>query len=256
MSKLYILAACLLLSACGISKNLDKVGSGMDSMNARIKRMADNLDNMNGSIGSMSDSLAATKNSIRSQSLMLAQNEMLKSENTKYISLGGGSFIPLLPAAKAFSEMLSGDELSGIAYIYLSEINLAQVDAPVTQAQKDAYDLGKYVKLTALQLLSALAPQATIDAMVKSQIIDGGEYASGAYSVLVLRHIMIKDVLLEQLVGDGSIKLNKKQQATVDSYRKSLDIIQKYPFFELLTFKLYGFYSKELNQVLKLERIK
>lgn len=259
MKKLLIL--CVMLSGCGINQSLENVNNNMNalstkitSMNANIEVMKGNTTSMNGSIGTMSDSLAATKNAIRSQSLMIAQNEMLKPENTRYLSLGGGSFIPMLPAAQAFANMLSPEELAGIAYIYISEINLAQTDSVPTPAQKDAFDLAKYTKLIALELISALAPQETIDAMVKSQIIDGGSYVDAAYAVLVLRNIVVKDILLEQLVGNGSVKLNASQQKLADSYRKSLDIIQNYEFFDKLRLKLYGFYNKDMNQVLKVEK--
>ena len=261
-----ILLLCIIaisLTACGINDNLEKVTDNMETLNKKLSTMNTNIEVMKGntstmsvSIGVMSDSLSSTKNSIHSQSLMLAQNEMLKYENTKYLSLGGGSFIPMLPSSQAFATMLSADELAGIGYIYLSEINVAQIDTPLNAKQKAEYDLGKYIKLTALELIAGLAPQATIDAMVKSQIIDGGAYTDAAYAILVLRNIVVKDILLEQLVGDGRVKLNKTQQETANSYRKTLDIIQHYPFFDKLTVKLYGFYTKDLNQTLKVERTK
>jgi hypothetical protein len=257
-----VLIVCLMLTGCGINENFDKINANMVNLNTKIVSMNGNIETMKNStssmavsIGAMSDSLTSTKNSIKAQSLMLAQNEMLKPENTKYISLGGGSFIPMLPSAQAFANMLTPDELAGIAYIYISEINLAQTDSPLTPKQQEEYDLGKYIKLTALGLIAALTPQSTVDGMIKQQIIDGGSYTDAAYGVLVLRNIITRDILLEQLVGNGSVKLNASQQKLADSYRKILRDTQQYKFFDKLVLKLYGFYNKELNQVLKVEKV-
>ena len=128
----YLLLLCM-LCGCGISKSMDNISGNMDGLNNKIGSMVTD-------IGGMSKSLSATKDALHSQSLMLALNEILKPENTKYITLSSVNTIPMGAAAQAFANIATADELAGLAFLWISEINLSQVDG-VDKKTKDSIDL-------------------------------------------------------------------------------------------------------------------
>lgn len=255
MNKLMIGVMMLCLSACGIPQSMNAISDKMVGLNDRIDVMVDNTTNMQNSIKKMSDSLGATSNGIHAQALTIALNEMLKPENTKYITLSSANPIPMIPAAKGFAEIATQEELAGIVFIFLTEINNCQVDSMVlTKEQKDKYDLDKFVKLTALQLISAFAPEQTIKELIQEQIVKGGNYVDAAYAIITLRSIFIKDVLLDQLVSVANKLHTPAQYDTALNYLDTLRSISSYHFSNNLRIKIYGFYDTEnqgLNQTIE-----
>lgn len=243
------------ISACGIPQSMNAISDKMVGLNDRIEVMVDNTTNMQDSIKKMSDSLSATSNGIHAQALTIALNEMLKPENTKYITLGSANPIPMIPAAKGFAEIATQEELAGITFIFLAEINNCQVDSMVlTKEQKDKYDLDKFVKLTALQLIASFAPEQTIKELIQKQITEGGNYVDAAYAIITLRSIFIKDVLLDQLVNVTTKLHTPSQYDTALNYLDTLRGISSYHFSNNLRIKLYGFYDTEnqgLNQTIE-----
>src|ERR1035437_8302545 len=102
----------------------------------------------------------------------------------------------MLAAARSVANSVSAEELAGLAFLYISEINLCQVDTILTKEKKNEFDLAKVIKLTALELFSALAPQKTIDLLIKEQIVKAGQYEEYAYTILTLRYVFIKSYIL------------------------------------------------------------
>ncbi len=187
-----------MLCGCGISDNLNKVGGGMDSMNSRIERMTRNTDGMNDAIKRMAGSLSSASDGIRMQSLSVMLSELLKPENTKYITLTSVNTIPMIPSAKGFAETANQEQLAGLAFLWISEINQAQVTDVLTKEQKDSFDLGKYIKLNALQMIAGFIPDATVKDLIKVQIEEGGIYQTAAYQLLLLRSMFIQNFLVDQ----------------------------------------------------------
>lgn len=255
IKELLLLLLLLSLTACGLPQKFDDINANMVSMTKRIDRMAKNTDNMDASIGSMTGSLSSTSKGIHSQSLMIALNELLKPENTKYITLSSANPIPMIASAKAFAEIATAEELAGLTYLWISEINLCQIDDVLTKEQKDSFDLGKWIKLNALQLISGFIPEKTIGELVKSQITDGGSYRVAAYQLIVLRYLFIKDFLLENTLSAGSMT-TPAQYETVLDYIDSLKTIKSFNFSKDLNLKIYGFFDTNgigLNQTLSVD---
>lgn len=258
MNRLMILMMVILnTTACGIPKSMDNISSGMVDMNKRIDIMTKNTTSMEGSISKMSSSLSSTSNGIHSQALTISLNELFKAENTKYISLTSSNPIPMIPAAKAFAEIATQEELAGITYIILAEINNCQSDSMVlTKEQKDKYDLDKFIKLSGLQLIAAFVPDTVINEMIKKQIDDGGNYIESAYALITLRGIFIKDVMLDQLVSASRKLVTPAQYETALGYLETLSSIANYTFIKNLSIKIYGMYDTDnigLNQTIQLD---
>jgi len=254
-----IIALCTVvsLSACGVFKDMDNISSNMTAMNKRIDSMANNINSMNGSVGGMAGSLSSTSRGMHSQSLIIAMNEMLKSENTKYITLTNANIVPMIPYAKAIAEMASADELAGIAFIWLAEINTCTVDsfAPSKEV-RDSVDLGKWIKLNALQVVSAFIPVETINELVESQINNDGIYKSAVYAILTLRYNFIKDYLIDQSLNGATKFVSPIQYETALNYLESISYLNKSAFKGNLSFKLYGFYDTDsigLNQTVSID---
>jgi hypothetical protein len=246
----------LVLCSCGISKNLDKVGSGMDSMNSRIDRMTRNTDGMNDAIKRMAGSLASTSDGIHMQSLSVMLTELLKPENTKYITLTSVNTIPMIPSAKGFAETATQEELAGLAFLWISEINQAQVTDVLTKEQKDSFDLGKYIKLNALQMIAGFIPDATVKDLIKVQIEEGGIYQTSAYQLLLLRSMFIQNFLVDQAMT--TTLSNPTQYRGLIKYLDQLAEINKLPNKEAMTIKLFGFYDTDengLNQTFDMQNV-
>lgn len=244
------LILCLILCSCGVSKNLDKIGGGMSSMNDRIDRMTKNTDGMNDAIKKMSDSLGSTAKGIHAQALSIMLNEMLKPENTRYITLTSVNTIPMIPSAKGFAETATPEELAGLAFIYLSEINLAQIDDAISKEKKDELDLGKWVKLNALQLIASFIPDKSMKKIIHDQIESGGLYEQSANGLIVLRQSFIKDFLLDQSM--------KSTLTTPQQYRTAISYIDQVANAPEASLKLYGFYDTDqvgLNQTITTQKV-
>jgi hypothetical protein len=256
MNRLMILVTIMFsVSACGIADNMSNISDKMAGMNGRIDAMATDIGNMQGSVKKMADSLSSTSNGIHAQALTIALNEMFKPENTKYITLTSANPIPMIPSAKGFAELATQEELAGITYIIMSEINTCQVDKmDLTKEQKDKYDLDKFIKLTALQLIASFIPEKTIDEMILKQITEGGSYVDSVYTLVTLRSVFIKDVMLDQLVSAAKKLTSPKQYETALEYLETLTNISKYPFASNLKIKIYGMYDTDnagLNQTIE-----
>lgn len=236
----------LLLSGCGIQKSMDNISGNMDSLNGKLGSMSTDINGMNTAMGGMSKG-------VHSQSLMLALNEILKSENTRYITLTSVSTVPMGAAAQAFADIATADEIAGIAFLWISEINLSQVDG-ATKAQKDANDLAKYIKLNALQMIAGLIPEKTMNELYKTQIISGGIYESATYGLIALRYGFIKDFMVEQYL---SMPLtNPSQYESVLTQLEYMSSILKLPFKGNCSLKLYGFADTQklgLNQTISID---
>ena len=246
----------LMLCGCGISKNLDKVGGGMDSMNKRIEKMTNNTDGMNDSIKNMAGSLASTSNGIHMQSLSVMLSELLKPENTIYITLTSVNTIPMIPSAKGFAETATQEELAGLAFLWISEINQAQVTDTLTKEQKDSFDLGKWIKLNALQMIAGFIPDDTAKDMIKVQIEEGGIYQTAAYQLLLLRSMFIQNFLVDQAMA--TTLTNPTQYRGLIKYLDQLTEINKLPNKEAMSIKLFGFYDTDqngLNQTFDMQNI-
>lgn len=244
-------------SACSAIKDMDNISHNMNSMNQRIDNMSKNIDSMNGSVGGMSSSLGSTSKGIHSQSLMIAMDEMLKPENTKYITLTNANIIPMIPYAKALAEIATADELVGIAFIWMAEINNATTDSFSPSKQlRDSIDLGKWIKLNALQAVSGFIPEQTVHEMVESQITNDGMYKNFVYTILTLRYSFIKDYLLGQPINSDRFEYPIQYTTSLD-YLDSLSYLNDKQFNDKLTFKLFGFYDTDnagLNQIVTVDQ--
>lgn len=250
-----MVAALFALTGCGLPLQLEEVNKNMVGMNEKIQRMTQNTDNMNDSIGNMSKSLSSTSKGIHSQSLMIALNELLKPENTKYMTLTNANIIPMIAPAKAFAEVATAEELAGIAYLWISEINLCQIDDIITKQQKDNFDLGKWIKLNALQLIAGFIPEETMSILIQEQIKNGGSYRTAAYQLVVLRYLFIKDFLLETMISTSVLNTPAQYETALD-YLDSLNIIKQNNFRGDLNLKVYGFFDTNnlgLNQTLSID---
>lgn len=262
MKQLTLILVCLHLTGCGISKSLDslpemeksvggmtarldKIGKGIDSMNEDVK-------GLNGSLKGMSAGIDSVKGGIHSQSLLLMLGEL--SKPSKYVSLTSVNPIDFIAAGKSLAELASPDDLAGIFFLWITEINSGSNDG-LTKAQKNEMDLVKWNKLTALQTVAGFLPQKTLDELIKINIEKSGQYEEITYNIICLRHLFISTFLLEQGVMSGKMAApTQYEQAFL--LIDQLQTIQKYPFVGNIGLKLIGFYDTGkigLNQNVKLD---
>lgn len=208
------------------------------------------MGNMQKNIGGMSDSLGATAKAIRSQALSIALGEMMKPENLMYINLTGVIPASIIPAAKAFGEMATGEELAGLAHLWIIDLNSGTVDAQTEEAQTAA-DLFRLRKLVVLQTIAGMLTDKKTEEMVKYL---GNEYDAAIYGFLALRYSFVKTYLLDE----GTLKkktLNKKEYQIGLQSVEALSLLEKASFSKLCKLELIGFNSSDLNQTIQIETV-
>ncbi|MBK8205104.1 MAG: hypothetical protein IPK68_23365 [Bdellovibrionales bacterium] len=176
-----------------------------DAINA-TKKMPEKMDGTYAQIVKTNQEMGKTTDAIHKQILLLSLQDMLRPENSKYLLPPTG----MLAGGETFSKEATAEEMVKLAYVWLQEVIKAQPADLATLGEKGlAYLLHeKMVKLTALQVIAGLAPQSTIESLVKEQILEGGRYEAAAYSVLMSRALFIKSFLLDESLMSGSEKLD------------------------------------------------
>jgi len=226
----------LMLAGCGISKSMDSISSGMG--------------NMQKNIGGMSDSLGATAKAIRSQALSIALGEMMKPENLMYINLSGVIPSSIIPAAKAFGEMATGEEIAGLAHLWIIDLNNGTTDAETEEA-RNAADLFRLRKLVVLQSIAGMLTTKKTEEVAKYL---GNEYDSAIHGFLALRYSFVKTYLLEE----GTLKKKKINQKEYQIGKEAVDALsylEKASFGKLCKLELIGFNSPDLNQTIQIETV-
>lgn len=185
-----------------------------DAINA-TKKMPEKMDGTYAQIVKTNQEMGKTTDAIHKQILLLSLQDMLRPENSKYLLPPMG----MLAGGETFAKEATAEELVKLAYVWIQEVVKAQPEDLETLGEKGLADLlhEKMVKLTALQVIAGLAPQATIESMVKDQILEGGRYEATTYSVLMSRALFIKSFLLDESLMSGSEKLDnlgKLEEAT------------------------------------------
>lgn len=185
----------------------------------------------------------ATNASIHKQTLLVALNDMLSDQNSQYLAP-----VPtgMLPGGQTFAEEASAEEIVKLAYVYLQEINEIQPDD--SQRQTDGHfpaalitrmDHQKMAKLSALEVIAGLAPQATIDTLIENEVNSGGRYEDTAYSVLMCRALFLRDIML----NESLFRLPLRNIGTIDEAVKQtgyLERLAELPFASKISLKLIG----------------
>lgn len=252
----------LYLPACGITKSLDslpEMQKSVGGMTDRLDQIGKSIDSMNDKVGGLDKSLGAMTNGIDSvkggihaQSLLLMLGEL--SKPSKYISLTSVNPVDFIAASKSLAELGTADEIAGIFYLWMTEINTGSNDN-LTKTQKNDMDLVKWNKLTALQVVAAFLPQKTLDELIKTNVQKSGQYEEITYNIICLRHLFISTFLLEQGTMSGKMTSPAQYENAILLINQLKDI-QNLPFAKSLEVKLTGYYDTGklgLNQTVKID---
>ena len=237
-----VLASAALVSGCGATDALDATNSmpgRMDRTNEKIASTNAKMDSMRDEVAKTNAEMKKTTSAVHKQVLETALTEMQKPENLAYLAPPTG----ILPAAQAFAEEATADEIIQLAYVYITD--LAEVSLPQDLSKDDAakaapaFNQRKIEKLTILKAIVGLMPQGRVEELARTQIDEGGRYEDAAYSVLFLRADFINSVLLQADLLEGKTLNNlgkleeaAKRAANVEwivsrPYAKSVDLTFK-----------------------------
>jgi hypothetical protein len=224
----------LALTGCGISQALDAT-----------KGIPDRLDKTN-------DGIVKTNAAVHLQTLAVAQAEMMKPENTEILFPPTG----MIPAGQVFADEATPEEIVKLIYVYMKDINAAQPD----DSEKDAnghwpaelvkrIDHQKNAKFTAAAVIASLAPQEKIEAIVQNEIDNGGRYEDTAYTVLMLRFLLVRDLLLQESLLTHPLS-NPGILNEAVTQMDHLTYIANLPYVEKINIKTIGMLSADDNIVL------
>jgi hypothetical protein len=196
---------------------VQKTNTGMDTMvhevqktNDGIAKTTDEVKKSNDQIGTMidqvkktNDGIEKTNAAVHNQTLAVSLSEMLKEENTRYLFPPTG----MIPAGQVFAQEASADEIIKLVFTFMTEIETSFPD-PSEQMPGGGWtaetikrvDHDKKVKFTAASVIAGLAPQGTVEQIIRLQIDNGGRFEQTAYQFLMFRYMFISDLLLKNQV--------------------------------------------------------
>jgi hypothetical protein len=136
--------------------------------------------------------------------LAIALAEMMKPENTRVLTPPTA----MMPPGQIYADEASALDIVKLAHAYLKDIDTVRpafVSAPkaprswrLASLDLRHVDHEKRARFAALSVISGLAPQETIDEMIRDEIEDGGRFDDIARAVLMMRFAFIGDVLLKE----------------------------------------------------------
>ena len=239
----YILLLCILfLTGCGVFKTLDKMGKGMDSVQNSMAGMAGDLHKTSGALGGLNSGIKA-----------IALNMMFDSSNTRYVSPSSTTPTGMMPGAQALVMAATSDDIVGLVFLWLSEVNTSQPDQLTPDSERQA-DKDKWIKFTAIQLVSALLTQDQIDDIIKTE--SDSVYADSVTTILTLRYIFLTSYMLDVGLMGTPIKTTGGFETAI-GYINSVKFIEDLPNKDKLQVILLGFFDTDklgLNQTVALPK--
>lgn len=216
----------ILLAGCGAQDAIDSTRKMPGKMDATLSQ-----------ITKTNTEMGKTTDAIHKQTLLLALEEMLKPEHTKYLVPPTG----MLAGGEAFAQEATAEEVVKLAYVWLKEVKKGLPDdlAQLDEKGKKALVQEKLVKLTALQVIAGLVPQQTVERLVRDQVELGGRYEDTAYAVLMSRALFVKSFLLDESLMSPAEKLNNlgKLEEAIDRTAQ-LDYLVRLPFADKVALSL------------------
>jgi len=231
---LILMLAMVFVAGCSLTKKMDETNRKIDDTNGKI-------DNTNAE-------LTKTSDAIRLQKLAIAKQNLEDPQNGKYLDPFPTG---LVGYAKTFAETGTEDELVGQIYLYVTEINnnaptykVDDTGKQIDLTPQDKVDLDHYKKqrLTAAKAICAFIPQAMMDEVVKTEIINQGRYKDTALTMLEFRFQFLGDILLDHSILDEGIhSVGGLEQAL--EYSNSMEVIAQYPFASEISDDIHGFFN-------------
>jgi hypothetical protein len=221
---LLYLAVTVGLTGCGVLDMPDK----MDGTNKKMDSMVGKMDNTNAGI-------TKTNQAVHKQTLAGALKDIRDSIPKEIFPEYMDIPTHFLPGAKIFAEEAEPKELVELAYVWLKGIKDQQPDMKrwkegLTEEQvQRASTYEKLWRLTALKEIAALAPQGTIDEMVKTEILKGGRYQAAAYETLALRADFIDKYRIKQSLFQASFDTPGKFEEAVKQI-ENVEYVAAQPF--------------------------
>jgi hypothetical protein len=232
-----LVSSMLIISGCGALKATEGMPDKIDATNAEVKK---------------------TNSSVHNQTLVIALDEMLKPQNTKTLAP-----VPLgmMPGGQAFANEATATEMIQMVYVLLKD---ADTQPEAADSEKDAnghwipevvksVDHDKSSKIMAAMIILGLAPQATIEEIVRAQIAKGGQYEEVAYKALMLRYYFTNDILLGQSLFPTSLT-NPGKITEAIRLADNMTYISKLPFGDLIVLDTVGMLSDDDQWHLKLDK--
>ncbi len=228
-----------------------KTNGNMDTMVDEVKKTNSNMDTMISEVNKTNEGMAKTNLGIHRQTLQVSLADMLKEDNTRFL----GPPLAMMPGAQIFALEATPAELMQLVYVFLSFVE----KTPQTDKDgenPDSFNHAKLVRLSAASVLAGLAPQATVDEIVKSQIIQGGAYQQAAVAMLMLRFQFIQQWIVKPKLEGTKFEQGKPVSklttpgmiAEVVQYAEALSAITDLPFASQIGIQITGLIGDDMSK--------
>jgi hypothetical protein len=226
-----------------------------NDMPAKIDDTNRKIDDTNGKIDDTNVELQKTSDAIRLQKLAIAKEGMEDPQNGVYLEPFPTGIVAF---AKTFAETGTEEELVGQIYLYVTEINRSvppkkvnEKGEPVEYTAQEVQNIKQYKKqrLMAAKAVCAFIPQAMIDEIVKTEIVDGGRYKSTALAMLMFRFNFLGDILLDKsIMEEGITSVGMLEKAL--EYSRSMETVASYPFVSEITWDITGLADANIDNTM------
>lgn len=238
-------------------------GCDMLDMPSKMDATLEGIRQTNATVKESNHGIEETNGDIHKQKLLIALDDMFKSEHTEYLIPPTG----MLAGGETFAEAATTEEVMKLAYVWLKEIEEAQPDESLrgengkfSDAVIAKSDHEKQIKWTALQVIAGLIPQKprfdsegrrlsplnSVEEIVETQINQGGRYEDTAYVVLLARSLFLNDLLIQPLLKEDKITNPGKAQEAYEriSY---YDYLAHLSFVDKIQYKSHGMLISDDN---------
>ena len=243
MKYLGYLLLTLLLTSCGVFKNLDKMSSGVDTMKGSIGSMASDLKKTSSALGGLTSGIKA-----------ISLNMLLDPSNTKYVSPSSTTpSASMFAGAQGFVMSAEPDDIVGVVFLFLAEINNSQPDTLSPESERQT-DKDKWIKFVAIQLISSLMTQEKVETIIKTE--SDSVYADSVTTILTLRYLFLTSYMLDVGLMGTPIKTTGGFETAI-GYINSVKFIEDLPNKDKLQVILLGFFDQDklgLNQTVTLPK--
>lgn len=211
---------------------------------AKIEKALDNAVNLGDKLDKTNVEISKTNAAVHKQTLLVAIKELEDAGNLEKLFPAPTA---LMPAAKAFAEEATVNEIVELSYSWLKEIEevmpMKNIDVSTgleqdyTPEKLNRIRIEKTGKLYGLFAIAGFMQDEKVDQVITQYVYTFDRFQAAGLKVLMMRVMFLRDVMLDSsLLSEGLNNSGAMMKAI--EYMDKVDKISKLPFAEQIALKV------------------